>query len=378
MNKAAYYVFYNMLLKKTQQLNKMQNTRPVSKNEASLGIPYNVEPIADNLRVPWAMDIANDGTIYFTERPGEVRMIKNGELYPMPIIRSSPPFVDVGESGLMGLVLDPNFDTNRFFYVMYSYEDDGQIFNRVVRLVERENEASFDGMIIDRIPGNRVNDGGRIKIGPDGKLYITTGDAGNGDLAQDLNSLAGKILRLNLDGTIPEDNPFPDSPVYSYGHRNSQGIAWGKNDIMYASEHGQSGYDEINIIVPGGNYGWPLVRGQETLSPDNPFIRPIISSGDTTWAPAGIAYVEEGPFAGRLLVANLRGRQLLSLTFDESGHEVRNMEILLKDTYGRLRDVYYAPDGSFYILTSNTDGRGTPKPGDDFMLHFTPVTASRL
>lgn len=374
MNKAAYYILYSMLQKKGQQLNRTQNTRPVSKTETDLGIPYDVETVADNLRIPWAMDIASDGTIYFTERPGEVRMVSDGELYPMPIIRFGAPFVDVGEGGLMGIALDPNFDENRFMYVMYSYEDGGQIFNRVARLVERENEASYDRIIIDRIPGSRVNDGGRIKIGPDEKLYITAGDSGNGDLAQDLNSLAGKILRINLDGSIPEDNPFPDSPVYSYGHRNPQGIAWGINNTMYASEHGQSGYDEINIIVPGGNYGWPLVRGPETLEEHPDFVRPIISSGDSTWAPAGIAYVEEGPWAGRLLVANLRGQQLLALTLDDTGQEVRNMEILLKDTYGRLRDVYYAPDGSFYILTSNTDGRGTPRPGDDLMLHFIPRT----
>ncbi|MBE6013170.1 MAG: PQQ-dependent sugar dehydrogenase [Lachnospiraceae bacterium] len=376
MNKAAYYILYSMLQKKAQQFNRTQNTRPVSKTETDLGIPYDVETAADNLRIPWAMDIASDGTIYFTERPGEIRMIRDGELYPMPIIRFGLPFVDVGEGGLMGIVLDPDFDENRFMYVMYSYEDGGQIFNRVARLVERENEASYDRIIIDRIPGSRVNDGGRIKIGPDGKLYITAGDSGNGDLAQDLNSLAGKILRVNLDGSIPEDNPFPDSPVYSYGHRNPQGIAWGINNTMYASEHGQSGYDEINIIVPGGNYGWPLVRGPETLEEHPDFIRPIISSGDSTWAPAGIAYVEEGPWAGRLLVANLRGQQLLALTLSDDGQAVQNMEILLKDTYGRLRDVYYAPDGSLYILTSNTDGRGTPRPGDDLMLHLTPRAES--
>ncbi len=334
-------------------------------------LPYSSETLAGNLRIPWAIAINSNGTLYFTERGGTLRVIRNGILQREPIITLQPPFISEGEGGLMGIALDPDFPKNRYIYIMYTYRENNRFFNRVVRLVENNNRATVDKIILDRIPGGQIHNGGRIKIGPDRKLYITTGDTGNPQLAQDGTSLAGKILRINLDGSIPSDNPFRNSPVYSLGHRNPQGLAWNSNGLLYSSEHGQTAHDEINLIKPGSNYGWPLVQGDEV---SNAILteRPLIHSGETTWAPSGIAFITEGPWQGRLAIANLRGAQLLVLSLNEDGTIVTQVESFLSNTYGRLREVVQGADGVIYISTSNRDGRGNPSPGDDRILRIVP------
>ena len=334
-------------------------------------VPYEIEIIAKNLNVPWAIDISNEGKIYFTERSGTVRVIENGKLNPTPLITFSKPFISQGEGGLMGIALDPNYSNNHYIYVMHSYLEVNQIYNRVVRLIENNNKASIDRVLIDKIPGGQIHNGGRIKIGPDNKLYITTGDAGNSSLSQSYTSLAGKILRIELDGRIPRDNPFPNSPVYSLGHRNPEGLAWNSKNVLYESEHGQSAHDEINIIKPGANYGWPLVQGDED-STEIVIQKPILHSGEVTWAPSGIALVNQGPWQGKLLVTNLRGQQLLVITLNENGEIVKNVESFFKNEYGRLREVVQGKDGSIYISTSNRDGRGNPNIGDDKIIKLTP------
>lgn len=334
-------------------------------------IPYDIEIIAENLYVPWAIAISQEGKLYFTERSGEIRVIENGSILPQPLVAFQPPFISSGEGGLMGIVLDPDFIQNRYMYVMHTYEEDNRIYNRVIRLVEENNNAFIDQVLIDRIPGARIHNGGRLKIGPDQNLYITTGDAGNSSLAQDLSSIAGKILRINLDGSIPNDNPFPGSPIYSYGHRNPEGIDWNINNILYASEHGQSAHDEINIIRPGANYGWPLVQGDEVLSGVD-IQRPLIHSGDVTWAPSGITFVTQGTWEGRLLVANLRGEQLLMITLNEDGSNVLDVETIFRGQFGRLREALESNDGSIYLTTSNVDGRGNPDITDDKIIRLIP------
>ncbi|WP_066874495.1 PQQ-dependent sugar dehydrogenase [Clostridium mediterraneense] len=333
--------------------------------------PYNIEVIAENLTVPWALDISNDGKIYFTERPGSVRVIENGILNPRPLITFPSPFISQGEGGLMGIALDPNFSQNHYIYVMHSYRENNRIYNRVVRLVESNNIATIDKILIDKIPGNQVHNGGRLKIGPDKKLYITTGDAQNPSLAQDMSSLAGKILRIELNGNIPRDNPFPNSPIYSLGHRNPQGLTWSPRNILYSSEHGQTAHDEINIIIPGANYGWPLVQGDET-STEITVQKPLVHSNEITWAPSGMAFINSASFKDNLLVATLRGQQLLSISLNNNGTVVSDIESLLKNEYGRLRDVVQAKDGSIYITTSNRDGRGNPNPSDDRIIRLVP------
>ena len=232
------------------------------------------------------------------------------------------------------------------------------------------NNAYIDKILIDKIPGGEIHNGGRIKIGPDNKLYITTGDAGNPSLAQNLKSTAGKILRIELNGNIPIDNPFINSPVYSFGHRNPQGLAWNSKNILYSSEHGQTAHDEINIIIPGANYGWPIVQGNEE-SPEIITQKPLLHSGEKTWAPSGIAFINKGPWQGKLLVATLRGRQLLSISMNENGTLVKNVESWFENEYGRLRDVIQTNDGSIYLTTSNKDGRGNPTINDDRIIRLT-------
>lgn len=362
-------IFPNIFHKTIFQNNNVANIK--IKSITSRQFPYKIEVIAEKLSIPWAIDISDEGNIYFTERPGSVRIIENGKLNPQPLITFSSPFVSHGEGGLMGIVLDPKFSQNHYIYVMHSYAEGNRIYNRVVRLVENNNKASVDKIIIDKIPGGQIHNGGRIKIGPDKKLYITTGDAGDSALAQDLTSTAGKILRIELDGSIPKDNPFVNSPVYSLGHRNPQGLAWNFENVLYESEHGQSGHDEINIIKPGANYGWPIVQGDED-STEIVVQKPLIHSGEDTWAPSGIAFVSQGPWQGKLLVANLRGQQLLSISLNGKGTVVKNVESWLKNNYGRLREVIQGKDGSIYITTSNRDGRGNPDISDDRIIRLIP------
>jgi glucose/arabinose dehydrogenase len=201
-----------------------------------------------------------------------------------------------------------------------------------------------------------MHDGCRVKFGPDGKLYFSLGDAGVAELAQRLDSLAGKILRVNSDGSVPADNPLPGSPVYSFGHRNPQGLAWDRDGRMIASEHGPTGRDEINLIRPGANYGWPRVRGK---AGDSRYVDPLIESGDDTWAPSGIAI-----HGGDLFVAGLRGQQLYRMTIGRD-LEVARAASLLDRTYGRLRDVVVGPEGALYVTTSNRDGYTTDIDDDD-------------
>jgi glucose/arabinose dehydrogenase len=332
-------------------------------------IPYNIKVIAENLNIPWAIAVS-DNRLYFTERSGTIRVIEEGRLLADPLYTFSPPFISRGEGGLMGIALDPDFQSNRQIYVMHTYLDGDHIYNCVIRLLEQGNRAVIDRVLLDGIPGGQIHNGGRIKFGPDRMLYITTGDSGNPALAQDLTSTAGKILRINPDGSIPEDNPFQNSPVFSYGHRNPQGLAWNTNQMLYASEHGRTAHDEINIIFPGGNYGWPIVQGDEDV-PDLKLQKPLIHSNENTWAPSGMTFINQGPWNGRLLVACLRGMQLLVITLNQTGTGVMNIESELWNEYGRLREVVQAADGSIYLTTNNRDGRGSPARNDDRIIRLT-------
>lgn len=336
-----------------------------------------IEVLARGLETPWAIAFAPDGRIFISERSGRVRVIKDGKLQKEPWIE-----IDVyesGEAGLLGLALDPAFEHNRFIYVAYTYRDnDRRIKNRLVRL--REEPATGKGLVdkvlLDGGAGNNNHDGGRVKFGPDGKLYWTLGDAQNTSFAQNVSSLNGKILRLNPDGTIPADNPFPKSPVYSYGHRNPQGLAWQPGSgRLYSTEHGPSGFqgcclDEINLIEPGKNYGWPVIRGDQTREG---MVTPVFNSGDSeTWAPTGATFVTHGPWAGALLFTGLRGESLYRLVLDPNNpRKVVGFERLFVREFGRLRDVAEGPDGALYLLTSNRDGRGRPSAEDDRVLRIT-------
>lgn len=337
-----------------------------------------VEEVVTNLATIWAIDFAPDGRIFLTERAGRVRTVRDGHLDPEPWITLD--VVEVAESGLLGLALDPDFARNGYVYVAYTYATPGGgMQNRLVRLREdpTTGRGVFDAVLLDNVRGARIHDGGRVKFGPDGKLYWTMGDAGDQAQAQSLDSWNGKILRLNPDGSIPPDNPFPGSPIYSYGHRNVQGLAWQPGTgRLYATEHGPSGLqsccDEVNHIQPGMNYGWPFAFGEQTAPGTVP---PILQSGPTaatTWAPGGAAFITSGPWAGSLLFTGLRGESLYRVVLDPADPTtVVSFERLLHREYGRLRDVVEGPDGALYVATSNRDGRGNPRPSDDRLLRIT-------
>ena len=325
-----------------------------------------VETISENLSIPWSIDFANDGRIFFSERTGTLQVI-DGDVQKQILDLN----VGGGEGGMLGIALDPDFESNHYIYIYYTYNELLSTKNKLVRYVESNNSLLEDKILLDDIPGASYHDGGRIKFGPDGKLYITTGDAGDPSLSQRLDSVAGKILRINSDGTIPTDNPFPNSAVYSYGHRNPQGIDWDKSGVLIGTEHGQSAHDEINLIQAGQNYGWPDVIGDET---QDGMTNPLLHSGDDTWAPSGgsFYYGDEIPhWNGKYFVASLRGEHLLAIDFD-SKYNVVSFEKLFLGEFGRLRDVVSGPNG-LYVLTSNQDGRGTPSYNDDRILLITAL-----
>lgn len=329
-----------------------------------------VETVATRLQIPWEIAFAPDGRIFFTERIGDLRVIDNGTLIDEPVGK-----IDVaraGEGGLLGLALDPDFEKNHYLYLYYTYSDFLNLYNRVSRFTESNNKISEEKILMDKIPAQSIHDGGRMKFGPDDKLYVTTGDAANPSSSQDLKSLSGKILRINSDGTIPKDNPFADSPIYSYGHRNPQGLAWDPiTGRLVETEHGPSAHDELNLIEPGKNYGWPNVVGKGN---DPKYIDPILETGDVTWAPSGASFYDSDKipeWKGKFFVATLRGAHLEVLQLDNESKVVSN-EPIFQDKYGRLRDVAQGPDGYLYILTSNMDGRGIPSPDDDRILRVVP------
>src|SRR5688572_13859184 len=329
--------------------------------DAVLGKPEEPSTVLDGLAVPWEVVDAGDGAYLVTERPGSLRrFVPGGEQRTYTI----PNVADTGEGGLMGMTFSP--DRSRLYLYMTARKG-LKIVNRVIRYRWTDQGPEQDKVIIDDIPSQIYHDGGRIAFGPDGMLYVATGDAGSASRSQDKKSLAGKILRVTADGDVPGDNPF-GNPVWSWGHRNVQGLAWDDKGRLWATEHGRSGaatgYDELNLIVKGGNYGWPDIQGDQRKEG---MIPPAAHSGATvTWAPSGIAWHK-----GSLYFAGLRGETLYQAipSGDGASAEIRKHFV---GTYGRLRAVQLIGDRLF-VTTSNTDGRGKPHPGDDRILKIDPA-----
>lgn len=323
--------------------------RETENQEASLPVST-PQVLADELNTPWSISLVGN-SFYLSERPGTIVKVEEGRPGRQKVILEKP-LATAAEAGLLGFVLSPDFlETNEAF-AYYTYTDQSGQFNRIVVLQLENNTWRENRLLLDKIPSGQYHHGGRLKIGPDKKLYATTGDAAtNPEIAQDLDSLGGKILRMNLDGTIPNDNPFPNSYVFSYGHRNPQGLAWSPDGTLYESEHGPSAHDEINIIQQGENYGWPLIKGPEKKEGME---SPLYTSGaDHTWAPSGIAFAN-----GKIYAAALRGNAVLE--FNLQTGEIREIITGL----GRIRDVFIK-DNTLYFISNNTDGRGNPLEKDD-------------
>lgn len=318
-----------------------------------------VDVLAEGLEVPWSL--VDRGDVFLvSERAGAiVEVPKTGGDWERQDLQLKKEVLHEGEGGFLGLALDPDNEKQDVLYAYHTYREEGKTYNRIIQLKQSGKGWKEEKALLEKIPGGFIHNGGRLAMGPDKKLYATTGDAGTEKLAQDKESLAGKILRLNPDGSIPKDNPFPGSYVYSYGHRNSQGIAWTSKGEMYNAEHGPSGRDtgkdEINQIRAGENYGWPVIQGDETRKGMR---SPLYQSGNDTWAPSGMTVAED-----TLYVAGLRGQQIRSFTVKgDSSEKIFQGE-------GRLRDILYQ-DGMFYVLTNNTDGRGEPGKKDDRLIRL--------
>jgi glucose/arabinose dehydrogenase len=320
--------------------------------------------IAEGLNIPWDIAFLPSGDLLVTERAGTLlRIGADKKLFPINGVRH------IGEGGLLGIALHPQFPTNHWIYVYLTANEGGTVTNRVERYRFENDELTDRTDILTGIPGAIYHDGGRMAFGPDGDLYITTGDATREQNAQDTNSLAGKILRISDDGSIPSDNPF-DNAVYSYGHRNPQGLAWDDKEQLWSTEHGrsgvQSGFDELNLIEKGKNYGWPVIEGSETKEG---MVSPVLHSGaSSTWAPASAVYHD-----GSIFFGGLRGEALYEAMITGDTPELKTH---FERMYGRIRTVIIGPEGDFYITTSNRDGRGSPVKADDRIIRI-PITTLR-
>jgi glucose/arabinose dehydrogenase len=339
-------------------------------------VPFTVEVVAEGLEVPWGIAFLPGGDALVTERPGRVRLLRAGVLQAQPV--ATVPIAGSSEGGLLGIAVHPDFATHRQFYVYATVEAGGHAENRVERWVLSEDHASatFERVIIGGIPSAQFHDGGRLRFGPDGMLYVGTGDAREPDHAQDKQSLSGKLLRLTPDGQVPSDNPFPGSPVFLWGIRNTEGWDWKDRDTLYLVDHGPSGelmrrdHDEVNVAHAGDNLGWPVIYGCDT---HEGMVTPSLTFKDAM--PPGGAALYTGDaiseWKGSLLVGTLGSTHLHRVVFDtQEPRRVAQHEVYLRNTHGRLRDVLMGPDGHLYVTTSNCDGRGDCGPRKDLILRL--------
>ena len=362
-------------------------------------VGLHVEVVAEGLEIPWGLAVLPSGDLLVTERPGRVRLIQDGAVVPEPVLEFGvsmpPPLYGMAllgsEGGLLGLLLHPDFADNRQLYVFYNIDDaDGVQIGRIERyaLAGDSRSASFDRVILDRLPAGLHHQGGRMRIGPDGMLYVGVG-AYEPDDAQDPDTLAGKLLRMDLEGGIPADNPDPDSYVFASGIRNTQGYDWFDDRHIVMVEHGPSGielgmpelrgYDEVNVVTAGDNLGWPRVWGCDAqdglVSPALTWEEPVPPTGATFYRGDLIPeWTGSFLFTTVGLSDTAGGRHLHRVVFDnDDPYTVEAHEIYLHNAYGRLRTVVSDPQGRLYVMTSNCDNRGECPPEGDVILRIGPA-----
>lgn len=362
---------------KTRPEDAVYTTQALGKATAA---NFKLEVVASGLQVPWAFAWLPDGRMLVTERPGRVRIIEKGKLRPDPVFTVS----DVepsSESGLMDITLHPDFAANGFIYLAYAYNQDGKRV-KVVRYKFAGDKFTEPKAILEGVPGAPNHAGMRCDFGPDGKIYIAAGDSTDWELAQKMDSLAGKIHRVNDDGTIPPDNPFISQKgarpeIWAVGVRNPQGIAWQPGSgLLFETEHGPSGFDgpgggdEVNIIEKGKNYGWPVIHHKAAK---DGMESPLLEYTPAVAPASGMFYNGSifPEFKGNFFFGNLRGEAIIRVVLD--GRNVVGQERLLEDKFGRIREIAEGPDGFIYFSISNRDGRGSPAADDDRIMRMVPA-----
>jgi glucose/arabinose dehydrogenase len=313
-----------------------------------------IRVLVSNLAVPWGVAFLPDGSALVSERDSH-RIVRVEASGATSAVGTVPGVADnSGEGGLLGIALSPNFATDAYVYAYLTSATD----NRIVRMMYRNGSLGAPSPVFTGIPKAGIHNGGRIAFGPDGMLYATAGDASQKDRAQDLAYLGGKVLRMTPDGQPAPGNPFAGSVVYTYGHRNPQGLAWGPDGSLYEAEFGQNTEDELNLLQPGKNYGWPNVEG--TIgSNDAKYTRPLLTWPTGDASPSGLAFAGDS-----LWMATLQGKRVYRIPVLGPGR-VSTLAPILTGDYGRLRTIVRAPDGALWVTTSNRDGRGSPVAADD-------------
>lgn len=340
-------------------------------------VSVRAEQVVAGLEVPWGIMFLGNRDMLVTERAGRLRLVRDGRLVPKPVAELA--ISATGEGGLLGIVPHPEFADNRLFYLYYTAEVRGRSVNRVERWRLSTNAASAaaERTTVANIPAARYHNGGRLRFGPDGMLYIGTGDARQPRLAQDPESMAGKVLRVTHDGQVPQDNPFQGQPAFVIGIRNTQGFDWHNETILWLTDHGptgemgRTGHDEVNVASAGANLGWPPIYGCENA--EN-MLAPVLTWDEAV--PPGGAAIYTGDripeWQGSLLIGSLDSEHLHRIIFDPANpRQLQTHEVYFQNELGRLREVIMGPDGDLYVTTSNCDGRGQCPPEKDKILRIT-------
>lgn len=358
-------------------------------NPAPEGPEPRLETVASGLELPWDLEFLPDGRILLTEKPGRIRVIRDRQLQPEPW--ATLDVYQKAAAGLMGIALAPDFDESGYVFVVGTFRAGDTLMNRVIRLTDRHGKGVDPVVLVDSIISGVTHAGAQLAFGPDGMMYVTSGELANPPMSQDMETLGSKIMRFRPDGTIPDDNPWPGSPIYVLGTRNSQGLAWHpETGDLFATEHGPSGADfenywhgedELNVILSGENYGWPLVSGLSSGLVDDPRFVPPLVEWTPAIAPSGLAIYtgDWRPWYGNAFVAGLRGQQLRRIVLAHSPEHRTGWRIAREEAYfvgklGRVRAVVMGPDGYLYITTNNrTAWNDEPAPEDDRLLRVIPA-----